>query len=231
MKKRYARLRLAWNRDRETGGYTSGFNLSRGTPETDSTRSTRRAGTFPDFFHFWTAWWDTPHERANLNNPPLALIASSTELMRDNLQPIVALSQQGIVANRRGTLQPMVVRTKSDAKKGFGKALNEFLDGVSECPNGRGRTTWLRARLNKHARSEVVTYEAVRKWLKGLEIPDQSNLVILMDAIKATWPDLFPEISKTSSLASLIQILDHDQQQQVLGFIHGILASRSREAS
>lgn len=125
-------------------------------------------------------------------------------------------------------MQRMVVRTKSDARAAFSAALNGFLEALG-VPS-RGRPRWLYDRLKAHARREVVTYESCRKWLKGLDIPDQANLTILCDAIGATRDDLFPTKTAASRglLEALIRDLEPDEQQQVIGYINALIEMRQK---
>lgn len=168
-----ARLRLAIDNE-SSGGYRSGRSSYRGTPDTDSTESTRSAGIFPDRRHFCTAWYRTPHLDANGPSPPPPAIARSTTPMDGILQPTVAIRQQPIRANLSDSMQLMVVRTKDEARAEFSRNLNSALDRL-EAPH-RGRPEWLRKQLNG-----IVSRESCRKWLSGDDMPDQANMSVLID--------------------------------------------------
>jgi hypothetical protein len=74
----------------------------------------------------------------------------------------------------------MVVTTKRDQTKAqFSKSLKAALD-ASDVPNAkdkRKRTGWL-------AKEFGVTYEAARKWLSGLSIPDQTHIAMIADRLR-----------------------------------------------
>lgn len=226
-----AHVRLVFSRE-DSSGYKSGLSSERGTRETFSTANTRSAG-MPARRHFCTAWYDTPSALAKALSPPAPLIARTTadSVMQQNVQPIVAFRQQRMRAFQLGSMQRMVVRTKKDAKEAFANALNKFLER-REVPV-RGRASWLYDRLKAHARQEVVSYESCRKWIKGLDIPDQGNLTILCEAIGATRDDLFPTkgTPTSGSLEALIKDLEPDEQQKVIGYISALREMRQRRAS
>lgn len=127
-----------------------------------------------------------------------------------------------------GSMQRMVVRTKKDAREAFGVALNKFLDARKILV--RGRASWLYDRLKSHARREVVSYESCRKWIKGLDIPDQANLTILCEAIGASRDDLFPGADRVTneSLEALVRDLEPDEQQKVIGYINALREMRQQ---
>jgi len=73
-------------------------------------------------------------------------------------------------------MQSMVVRTKDAAKEEFSRNLNRAVEALGAPV--RGRPDWLRAKLNK-----VVSRESCRKWLSGKDMPDQTNMTILVDTL------------------------------------------------
>lgn len=178
--KNQARLRLVTDnkdlRDADSGGYKSGRSSCLGTPDAASTQSTLSAGTRPDLRQRCTAWYRTPQCSASEPSPLTPSIARSTGFMQVNLQPIVARSQQSIRGLDLATMQLMVATTKKQAREEFSKNLNRELDRL-KAPQ-RGRPKWLQKELKN-----IVTYESCRKWLKGLDIPDQGNLSVLVDTL------------------------------------------------
>jgi hypothetical protein len=73
----------------------------------------------------------------------------------------------------------MVVRTKDQAKAEFAKNLNAALSAQG-APD-RGRPEWLRRRL---APGLEVSRETCRKWLAGIDIPDQAHMSVLIDRFR-----------------------------------------------
>jgi hypothetical protein len=71
-------------------------------------------------------------------------------------------------------MQLMVVKTKEQAREEFSRNLNKALDQI-EAPK-RGRAGWLRKQIG-----EIVSRESCRKWLNGLEIPDEAHMSVLID--------------------------------------------------
>lgn len=125
----------------------------------------------------------------------------------------------------------MAVRSKIDAKEAFSAALHGFLETIDECPKERGRPMWLWKRIKSHARGRLVSYESVRKWLAGKDIPDQAHLSVLLDAIGASHDDVFPADSVGSGFSSVFQRLSPEERQQVMGFMHGLMASKSKRGA
>jgi hypothetical protein len=73
-------------------------------------------------------------------------------------------------------MQLVVVKTKIEAREEFAKNLNAELDRL-QAPK-RGRPDWLRKQIG-----EIVSRETCRKWLGGLDLPDQANMSILIDTL------------------------------------------------
>lgn len=173
-------LRLAFSRG-DSSGYRSGRSSERETPETDSRASTRSAGTFPDFRHFWTAWYRTPSLPATDLSPPAPEIARETGFsMHSNVQPIIAFRQQPIRVRSPDTMQPMVEAAKYTAREEFAEWLNGHVQRLGAPV--RGRPKWLQRLLEDEAGLKV-SYETCRKWLAGLDIPDRANEALLHKAL------------------------------------------------
>ena len=85
-----------------------------------------------------------------------------------------------MVGSPSHTLQPVVVLPKEQQRRRFGLLLNAALDrrGVPQDSRQESRTTWLFEEL-KEGGVPLVSREAVRKWLRGIDFPDQSNEAIL----------------------------------------------------
>lgn len=155
----------------------SGLSRILETPDTSSAFATRLSGMRLDFRHFWTAWYDTPIRSAKTPRPPLRLIATSTsDAMDCNLQPIVAVRQQPPLAFVLSKLQPMIALTKNEARKRFGQQLNTVCNALGAPV--RGRPKWLQKQIRN-----AVSYEQCRKWLAGIDIPDEANTAILVDSL------------------------------------------------
>lgn len=170
------RLVIGGTGSQEDCGYKSGLSSCLETPDTRSTVSTRSAGTFPERRHFCTAWYRTPHKFAKEPSPPAPEIARSTAFMEESMQPIVAFGQQPILADPHRTMQLMVVRTKDEARQEFARNLNAQLN-AQEAPK-RGRPEWLRGKIGR-----IVSRESCRKWLAGEDMPDQTNMSILIESL------------------------------------------------
>lgn len=185
-------LRPALSRD--SAGYRSGRSFERDTPVSDSSDSTRSAGTCPDFAHLRTASYPIPSLRATDRMPPPDLIASETVVISSTVQPIVAFGQQPIRVSTLATLQPMVVKSKAEAKKEFSSRLAAEIKKRFDVPE-RGLVTWLFDRLSNHVKPKPapVSYETCRKWLKAKEIPIPANLMLLCDATGIQVTDLMDD--------------------------------------
>lgn len=103
--------------------------------------------------------------------------------MDSNVQPIVGLRQELIVGSPTDNLQPVVALSKDGMKSEFSKRLSAALDSLDEsfgCPRSdkySGRIPWLANRFG-------VTPEAARKWLAGETIPDQTHMLIMIDDLQ-----------------------------------------------
>lgn len=220
-----ARVRLVVNNERDSdGGYMSGRSSCLETPEMASTDSTRSAGTRPDLRHFCTAWYRTPHFAANGCNPPPPEIARSTTLMKRILQPIVATSQQPMRANRPGSMQLVIVKTKDEARAEFSRNLNKELERYG-APK-RGRAEWLRKELGG-----VVSREAARKWLKAKDLPDEAHMSILIDRFGLNVQHLRTgrwEPSPGSKDVRFVELerawpnLDENSRNAIMGVLHAV---------
>jgi hypothetical protein len=104
------------------------------------------------------------------------------------MQLSVAKGQQPIRGIKRGSLQPVVASHKEAARKTFGRLLNAELDRI-DAPRERGRVSWIYKSLKDKGRP-LVSREQVRKWVRGIDIPDQANLRIVCDRLKLDWTRL-----------------------------------------
>jgi hypothetical protein len=75
-------------------------------------------------------------------------------------------------------MQLMVAAAKDDERKAFAKRLNEAIDLIVEAPK-RGRPDWLVVELKKADPRLKLSREAVRKWLAGETMPDQTHMAML----------------------------------------------------
>jgi hypothetical protein len=98
--------------------------------------------------------------------------------MQSNLQPIVAASQQLIRGRIAYTMQPVVAAAKDDERKAFARRLNEAIDRIAAAPQ-RGRPAWLVIQLRRTDPRLKLSQEAVRKWLSGESMPDQTHMAML----------------------------------------------------
>lgn len=89
-------------------------------------------------------------------------------------------------------LQPVVARTKETdkeaARKAFAKQFNAELDRIG-IPAGRARVSKVFVLLHKD-RKKLVSREQVRKWVRGVDIPDQANLRIACERLQLDWARL-----------------------------------------
>lgn len=104
------------------------------------------------------------------------------------MQLSVAKRQQPIRGITRGSLQPVVASHKEAARLAFGRLLNQELDRI-DAPKDRGRVSWIYKTLKDKGRP-LVSREQVRKWIRGIDIPDQANLRIVCDRLKLDWTRL-----------------------------------------
>lgn len=113
---------------------------------------------------------------------PCGLNGTFDRFHAGNLQPIVAIGQQLILAAEVFKLQPVVVITKEQAKAAFSRRLNQVLDEDANVPKERGRRSWVAKRFS-------VSIETARKWLTGLDLPDEGNFArIVADLhVSAEW--------------------------------------------
>lgn len=156
--------------------------------------------------------------------PPAALIAFAIGLtcssMGSNLQPKVAFRQQLIVARPFRTVQPMVAKTRDDAKTAFSAKFNRALDRV-RFEGGRGRIRALAKELG-------VSKEAARKWLRAESIPDQTNMLRICAKLKIDAAELridfdpgsreFGNDSFSHKLVAIWRDLSDDARGQIVGF-------------
>lgn len=88
------------------------------------------------------------------------------------------------------TLQPVVATEKEAERLAFAKLLNSELTRIG-APAGRGRVAWVYRELRKRGRA-MVSQEQVRKWMRGIDIPDQANLRMMCERLGLNWTALHP---------------------------------------
>lgn len=71
----------------------------------------------------------------------------------------------------------MVAATKENERTQFAKRLNEALGKMPNAPRAGRRASWLRELLR--AEGVQISVEAVRKWLVGDSMPDQTHMGML----------------------------------------------------
>jgi len=110
--------------------------------------------------------------------------------MTQILQLSVAKRQQPIRGKSRGTLQPVVADPKKTAREEFARLFNAELDRVA-IPDGRARISAVFKGLHIN-RKKLVSREQVRKWIRGIDIPDAANLRLVCERLKLDWTRLQP---------------------------------------
>jgi hypothetical protein len=110
--------------------------------------------------------------------------------MSEILQLSVAVRQQPMRGLGRGTLQPVVANDKGAARQRFSRLFNAELDRVG-IPTDRARISAVYKGLH-HNRKKLVSREQVRKWIRGIDIPDAANLRLVCERLKLDWTRLQP---------------------------------------
>lgn len=136
------------------------------------------------------------------------------------MQLSVAQRQQPIRGIGCPTLQPVVAHSKEAARKAFADRFNAELDRV-QVPDGRQRIGWIYKTLRNKGQP-LVSREQVRKWVRGKDIPDQANLLIVCEQLKIDWvrlqggdqPD--PPTPLFMELQDAWEALDSEHQRQEL---------------
>lgn len=142
------------------------------------------------------------------------------------MQPKVVLCQQPRVAQRFGTVQPMVADVKTSRKREFGRLLNAALDR-RQIPED-GRPTWLFENLKKQG-GKFVSFEAVRLWLAGEKIPNGANLRELCTRTGIAMSELDPESNKgdkAGNHAALAELMTAWYTADKAGKAHILSAAR-----
>ena len=115
----------------------------------------------------------------------------------------------------------MVATYKNAEKLAFSKLLNAELDRIG-VPNDRTRIreVWQRLKLKG---VPLVSREQVRKWLKGIDIPDQTNLRLTVQRLNLVWTNLQPGAAPSpigepqfQELLEVWERLDADARQDVV---------------
>lgn len=115
----------------------------------------------------------------------------------------------------------MVASVKIKARAEFGRLFNAELDRV-EAPKARGRVAWVHKHL-KENQKELVSYEQVRKYVRGKDMPEQANLWIICQRLGLDWTRLSPMVSNADAdqyaqaLWELWPRLDDDTKRDLVG--------------
>lgn len=127
--------------------------------------------------------------------------------------------------SRRASLQLVVGNEKEAARKAFAKKFNAELDRV-EIPPDRARVSAVHKRLKKDQKP-LVSREQVRKWVRGIDIPDTANLRIVVERLKLDWIRLQPGASHGAATDLFLKLkaawdaLESDQaRQQLIDYAH-----------
>lgn len=118
------------------------------------------------------------------------------------MQPIVVFCQQRTVALRPPTIQPMVADLKIQQRLEFGRLLNAAIERHYPAVKLYGRARWLH-RKTKRKGKELVSYESIRKWLRGKDIPEQPNIRELCQRTGISMSELDPDNSKGDKAGNL----------------------------
>ena len=137
------------------------------------------------------------------------------------MQLSVAIGQQPIRGNGSHKLQPVVATTKEAAKHAFAELLNAELTRVG-IPDGRARIGAIHKALRVRGKS-LVSREQVRKWVRGIDIPDQANLRAVCTLLKLDWARLQTGTPTLASpqfleLQALWDVMDDVQRASLLNF-------------
>lgn len=87
-------------------------------------------------------------------------------------------------------MQPMVATAKEQAREAFGKQFRAELTRIG-IPDDRKRIKTVHKRLMS-GRHELVTYEQVRKYIKGIDFPDMANLWTICHRLGLDWNSFGP---------------------------------------
>lgn len=102
------------------------------------------------------------------------------------------------------TLQLVVAKDKEAARKSFALLLNAELDRV-QVPGGRARISAVYKGLHKD-RKKLVSREQVRKWLRGIDIPDQANLRMACERLNLDWTRLQTGAAKGAASGLFLEL-------------------------
>lgn len=120
------------------------------------------------------------------------------------------------------TLQPVVANAKEAARQEFAKLFNEELDRV-QIPRERARVGSVHKALRDKGKP-LVSREQVRKWVKGIDIPDQGNLWVVCKRLKLDWTRLQPCSDGTAATRlpvefhAVLAALNENQRMEVLRY-------------
>lgn len=128
----------------------------------------------------------------------------------------------------------MVAAVKDVARKAFAELLNAELDRVG-VPKDRARIGWVHKNV-KYKGAPLVSREQVRKWIRGIDIPDQTNLRIVCEQLKLDWARLqtggppAPVSPTFLELQQTWETLDDAKQDALLEYARFIKAKKEVDA-
>lgn len=99
----------------------------------------------------------------------------------------------------------MVAPEKIKERQEFGRLFNLELDRIG-APAGRGRIQWVYREIQEN-RKALVSTQQVRKWVRGIDIPDQANLRIICKRLSLNFAALQPNVEVLNLTLSDPQIL------------------------
>lgn len=125
-------------------------------------------------------------------------------------------------------MQPMVATGKERAREEFARLFNEELTRIG-APAERGRIAWVYKKLKEKGK-KLVTEQQVRKYVRGIDIPDQAHLRLICERLKLDWVKLAgPSKSEQkdplqAELEALWMALTNDAERlQVIQFMRFVL--------
>jgi hypothetical protein len=142
------------------------------------------------------------------------------------MQLSVAYRQQPMRGFDACRMQLVVASLKDMARKAFADLLNAELDRVG-VPQDRARIGWVHKSV-KHKGKPLVSREQVRKWIRGKDIPDQTNLRIVCEQLGLDWARLqtgtvpTPMSAADAEIQAAIAALDEAKKYAVLQYVRFI---------
>lgn len=117
----------------------------------------------------------------------------------------------------------MVASEKLKARAEFARLFNAELDAKTNVPAKHGRVAWVHKHLKDKDHKELVTYEQVRKYIRGVDMPEQANLWIICQRLKLDWARLGPAVVESPTdhwgriMWELWPRLDEDTRRDFVG--------------